>query len=131
METQLSKMNAASTAEREGRHHVNGDSENLLSSLREELDAVDHRLLDSIRDRIDICARVARVKREFEIPMMQPGRVGVVQERARQFARSNDLSEDFLTSVYKVLIAEACRVEDLIIESDSPTQRAASDAQHR
>lgn len=131
METQLSTMDAASTAEREGRHQVNGDSDILLSSLREELDVVDRRLLDSIRDRIDVCARVARVKREFEIPMMQPGRVGVVQERAREFARSNDLSEDFLTAVYKLLIAEACRVEDLIIDSDSPIQRAASDAQHR
>ncbi len=108
-----------------------GDSENLLSSLREELDAVDRCLMDSIRDRIEICVRVAKVKREFEIPMMQPGRVGVVQERAREFARNSDLSEDFLTSVYTLLIAEACRVEDIVIDSDSPTQRAASDAQHR
>ncbi|MDJ0394064.1 chorismate mutase [Rhodococcus sp. G-MC3] len=90
-----------------------------LTSLRRDLDAVDERLRECIRERIEICSRVALVKSEFEIPMMQPGRVGVVQERARDFAREHGMSEDFLASVYELLIAEACRVEDLIIEADS------------
>ncbi|OZC46368.1 chorismate mutase [Rhodococcus sp. RS1C4] len=87
-----------------------------LESLRGELDALDARILESIQHRIEICSRVALVKREFDIPMMQPGRVGVVQDRARAFAREHGLSEDFLTSVYDLLIGEACRVEDLIID---------------
>jgi chorismate mutase-like protein len=90
-----------------------------LASLRRELDEIDAQLQDNIRARIDVCARVALVKREHEIPMMQPGRVGVVQERARAFARRHGLSEDFLASVYELLISEACRVEDLIIDAES------------
>jgi chorismate mutase len=52
--------------------------------------------------------------------MMQPGRVGVVTERAREFASANGLSPDFLEELYKSMIAEACRVEDLIIDSPGP-----------
>ena len=94
-------------------------SENQLSSLRRELDAIDRRLLESVRERIDVCTRVASVKREFDIPMMQPGRVGVVQERAREFARAHNMSEDFLAALYDLLIGEACRVEHLIIDAES------------
>lgn len=90
-----------------------------LTPLRRELDEIDGRLREAVRERIDVCSRVALVKREFDIPMMQPGRVGLVQERAREFARAHGLSEDFLTGIYDLLIAEACRVEDLIIDSDS------------
>ena len=90
-----------------------------LASLRAELDSIDADLLVAIRDRIEICSRVALVKREFDIPMMQPDRVGVVQDRAREFAREHGMSEDFLASVYDLLIGEACRVEDLIIDADS------------
>lgn len=107
------------------------DSDSRLSALRDELDEIDRRLLESIRDRIEVCARVAHVKRTFDIPMMQPGRVGVVQDRARAFARAHDMSEEFLVSVYATLIAEACRVEDAIIESDPVDRRTPSNAQQR
>lgn len=97
---------------------MSDESDGLLRALRGELDAIDRRLLEAVKERIDVCVRVAHVKRDFDIPMMQPGRVGVVQDRAREFARNNDLSEDFLASVYSLLIAEACRVEDVIIDAD-------------
>lgn len=93
------------------------EPETHLASLRAELDSIDARLLETVRDRIEVCSRVALVKREFDIPMMQPDRVGVVQERARAFGRANSLSEEFLVAVYELLIGEACRVEDLIIDA--------------
>lgn len=108
----------------EGRPRVSHESESKLGALRSELDGIDAQLLDLVRDRIDVCSRVALVKREFDIPMMQPGRIGLVTERARDYAADNDLSPDFLESVYRLFIAEACRVENLII--DAP--RADADA---
>ncbi|WP_080731018.1 chorismate mutase family protein [Rhodococcoides fascians] len=108
---------AASDSESDGRVAV---GEQKLAELRRELDGVDEVLRAAVRDRIDVCVRVAHVKREFGIPMMQPGRVGVVTERAREFASANGLSPDFLEELYKSMIAEACRVEDLIIDSPGP-----------
>ncbi len=97
------------------------ESDNQLSSLRRELDAIDEQLLENVRQRIDVCTRVAAVKREFDIPMMQPGRVGLVQQRAREFARAQGMSEEFFVALYDLLIGEACRVEDLIIDSEPAT----------
>ncbi|RDI23192.1 chorismate mutase [Rhodococcus sp. AG1013] len=95
-----------------------------LARLRAELDAIDDRLLEDIRARIDVCVRIAEVKRHQGIPMMQPGRVNLVQSRAEEFARANGLSPDFLRSLYELMIGETCRVEDVVIGSNGDTNRA-------
>ncbi|MET4168270.1 MULTISPECIES: chorismate mutase family protein [Gordonia] len=96
-----------------------------LEALRTELDGIDDRLLDTVRARIEVCTRIARLKRRHAIAVMQPGRVGVVHEHAHRFAVEHDLSPDFLHALYDLLIAETCRVEDLIVATDP--RRAISD----
>ena len=87
----------------------------VLQSLRAELDAVDDELLLLLRDRIDCCVRIAHVKREHGVPMMQPQRIGLVQQRAAAFATRHELNPEFLRELYDLIIAETCRVEDLVI----------------
>ncbi|QBJ94606.1 chorismate mutase family protein [Rhodococcus sp. ABRD24] len=89
-----------------------------LEALRAELDGIDRRLLEDIGARIDVCVRIAQVKRDRQIPMMQPHRVNLVQDRAEDFARTHGLSPAFLRRLYDVLIGETCRVEDLVIGRD-------------
>ncbi|MFC9517045.1 chorismate mutase family protein [Nocardiaceae bacterium NPDC056970] len=98
--------------------------EQSLVRLRTELDEIDRRFLEDIRARIDVCVRIAEVKRHQSIPMMQPQRVNLVQERAEEFARSNGLSPEFLRRLYEVMIGETCRVEDLVIGTAGDTNRA-------
>ncbi|MGW6693856.1 chorismate mutase family protein [Rhodococcus sp. NPDC054953] len=95
-----------------------GDGE--LAGLRAELDGVDDRLLDTIRERIEICTRIAVVKRRHSIPVVQPHRMGAVHEHARSYAARHDLSPQFLRAVYDLLIAETCRVEDRVIAEAAP-----------
>ncbi|RVW03268.1 chorismate mutase family protein [Rhodococcus spongiicola] len=94
-----------------------------LARLRSELDAIDARLLEDIRDRIDVCVRIAECKRRQRIPMMQPQRVGLVHARAEQYARDNGLSAEFLRELYNVVIAETCRIEDVVIGSNGDPSR--------
>lgn len=96
-----------------------------LARLRAELDAIDARLLEDIRARIDVCVRIAQVKRHQRIPMMQPHRVDLVHARADRYAHDNGLSPEFLRQLYDVMIAETCRVEDVIIGSGGDPSRAA------
>ena len=86
-----------------------------LEALRHELDTIDERLLDAIRRRIECCARIARVKREASVPMMQPHRIGIVQRRAAAYGEQHGVDRDFLRRLYEVIITETCRVEDLVI----------------
>ncbi|MFD8493633.1 chorismate mutase family protein [Amycolatopsis sp. NPDC059657] len=89
--------------------------ENLLEALRSQLDRTDERLLDILRTRIGICVDIAEYKREHDVPMMQPHRIGIVQRRAARYGEANGVDTDFLRRLYDLIIAETCRVEDLVI----------------
>lgn len=86
-----------------------------LTALRGWLDAIDTRLLTTLHERFTCCGRIALVKREYEIPMMQPARVSLVIDRARQYAQQHELDPVFMAGLYEAIVAETCRFEDRII----------------
>jgi chorismate mutase len=86
-----------------------------LAELRRELDRLDAALLEAVRLRIEQCVVIGKFKQANGIPVMQPERMGIVQERAQVFARENSLDPAFLRGVYDLVIAEACRLEELAI----------------
>jgi 4-amino-4-deoxychorismate mutase len=88
-----------------------------LQSLRAELDGLDRSLLETLRQRLDCCCRIGLHKRDHAIPMMQPHRIGVVQERAAAFASEHGMNPEFLRALYELIIAETCRLEDEIIDA--------------
>ena len=42
----------------------------------------------------------------------------MVQQRAAQFADATGLDRTFMKQLYDLIIAETCRIEDLIIDAD-------------
>jgi chorismate mutase-like protein len=89
-----------------------------LERLRAQLDALDQVLLDTVRDRIRCCVRIADVKRGHGVPMMQPHRIAIVQQRAASYAAEHGIDAEFLHRLYDLIIDETCRVEDLVIADD-------------
>jgi chorismate mutase len=87
-----------------------------LDESRAELDRVDARILDAMSARFRIIEAVGRLKQTAGIPMMQPDRVAFVQRRARDHAEATGMSRDFLATLYALIVQEACRVEDAIID---------------
>ncbi len=88
-----------------------------LESLRSRLDDIDRRLLECLRERISCCVDIADLKRRDGVAMMAPHRIAVVQERAARYAADHDIDGDFLRRLYDLVIAETCRVEDLVIST--------------
>jgi chorismate mutase len=86
-----------------------------LERLRARLDALDQALLDTVRDRIRCCVRIGELKRRHGVPMMQPHRIGIVQQRAGSYAAEHGIDAKFLHRLYDLIIDETCRVEDLVI----------------
>lgn len=86
-----------------------------LETLRAELDRIDAEFLGALGARVEVCRSIAHYKREHAVPMMQPHRIGVVQQRAARFAEANDLDPTFMKQLYDLIISETCRIEDLII----------------
>jgi chorismate mutase len=106
-----------------GHPHATGPdaADEELDRLRAQLDALDQVLLDTVRDRIRCCVRIADAKRRHGVPMMQPHRIAIVQERAASYAAEHGVDATFLQRLYDLIIDETCRVEDLVIADDDAT----------
>jgi chorismate mutase len=92
-----------------------GAADEELEYLRAQLDALDQVLLNAVRDRIRCCVRIAVAKRRHGVPMMQPHRIALVQQRAASYAAEHGIDADFLHRLYDLIIDETCRVEDIVI----------------
>ena len=55
-------------------------------------------------------------KHIIRIAMMQPKRVDEVKDRCAKLGADYGLDGDFVRSLYTVIIDEACRLEDIIID---------------
>jgi chorismate mutase-like protein len=89
--------------------------ESEIEQLRAQLERIDDALLDSLRERIACCVRIAEVKQRGAVPMMQPHRIRRVHDRAASYAADNGLDAGFLHRLYEVIIEETCRVETLVM----------------
>lgn len=87
-----------------------------LKPFRAQLDRLDSELAELIRTRLNICMRVAEVKKANGIAMMQPERVRHVQESYAARGRQLGLDPGFMRSLASLLVDEACRVEQAIID---------------
>ncbi len=83
-----------------------------LEPFRRRLDAIDEQIAALLGERLDICREVAAYKSEHEIPMMQPDRVKIVRERYLSRGAEAGLPADFCASLFELLIATTCRLED-------------------
>jgi chorismate mutase-like protein len=86
-----------------------------LQVLRQQLDDVDAQLVELLGRRFQICRRIAAVKQEQAIPMMQTDRIALVKQRTATLAAAHGVSEQFIGRLYDLIIGEACRLEDQIM----------------
>lgn len=87
----------------------------LLKPLRGDLDDCDKIILDAIARRYEIIRNIAEIKKNYQIPMMQKHRIESVLHKVESHAVNHKLEPRFLHEIYKLLIEEACRIEDEII----------------
>ena len=86
--------------------------DNELAPLRQRIDDLDARVIEILGERFAVCAQIARVKCQRNLPMMQHSRIAAVKERAVTLGTACRISPGFITAMYDLIIAEACRIED-------------------
>ena len=91
----------------------------VLSELRSEIDALDAQIIETLGRRFEICRKVALLKKDQSIPMMQPGRVDAVKNRCMELGLENGLDPSFVNDIYSLIIGQSCVVETGIIEGGS------------
>jgi chorismate mutase-like protein len=96
-----------------------------LDPFRRRLDEIDELIAQLLGERLDICREVAVYKSEHEIPMMQPDRVKIVRERYLSRGAEAGLPPDFCASLFELLIATTCRLEDELMDELAERRNAA------
>lgn len=87
-----------------------------LAGFRKELNEVDSSLIELLGRRFKIIRDVGIYKKEANIPMMQSKRVDEVKDRCARMGEEYDLDGEFIRNLYTLIIDEACRIEDTIID---------------
>ena len=88
-----------------------------LAGFRDRLNGIDEQLISLLGERFEICREVADVKKEQGIPMMQSGRVDEVKARCKKLGEQQRVAPEFIEDLYTLIIGEACRLEDEIIDA--------------
>ncbi len=87
-----------------------------LSKFREELNELDEQLVELLGKRYQVIREVGHFKKANTIPMMQSKRVEKVKDRCAEMGKKVQLDPDFIRGLYTLIIDEACRIEDLIMD---------------
>ncbi|MFD4636541.1 chorismate mutase [Lentzea sp. NPDC058436] len=87
-----------------------------LRPFRSRIEELDEALAGIVAERLRVCAEVAAVKKNEGIPMMQPQRVAAVCDAYARRGRESGVSESFMRDMAMLIIGEACRLEDEIID---------------
>ena len=87
-----------------------------LQNFRERIDTIDEKIIRLISERLGICKEVAEFKSENDIPMMQPERVKEVLRKRKELADELHINPALVGNIYKLIVEEACQLEDEIIE---------------
>lgn len=87
-----------------------------LPEFRKSLNDIDRKIVSLLGERYALCRDIGLYKKENGIPMMQPSRVEEVKARCASLAAEHGVNPDFVRSLYGLIIDEACRLEDEIID---------------
>lgn len=96
---------------------VEADGVDALATFRRELNALDEEIVRLLGRRFELIREIGQHKRRNKIPMMQPARVLEVKERCARIASAHGIDPEFARRLFALIIDEACRVEDEIIDS--------------
>ncbi len=86
-----------------------------ICTLREDITAVDARLIAALAERVSLACEVGRAKAAIGQPVIDPAREAAVVSRAAVLAREAGLPEDDVRALYWRLMAMSRRaqLEDL------------------
>ena len=84
-----------------------------LNKVREKIDLIDKELLDILVKRFDLVKQVARIKKENNLPIVDPERERKVIESKLDLT---DLPDEFVGKLYRLLIDTAVKME---VEDDN------------
>jgi len=90
-----------------------------LSELRQEVDHLDHELLDLLSRRLQLSHRLGEIKKDFDLPILQPRRWEQILNTRTSAGHSMGLDSSFLFKWLQLMHQESIRRQLEVYRSDS------------
>lgn len=78
-----------------------------LMGLREQIDSLDHEILQLLSERMNVAEKIGRIKRENDVRILQTSRWEDIMDRALTSSKTLGLSEQFLRTILDAVHIES------------------------
>ncbi len=85
-----------------------------LKPYREAIDDLDRQIMALLGVRFGVVREVAKIKIKYGIPAFLGDRVDEVRNNAVRMSKKYGIDQDFIYSLYTLLIYQSCATEDVI-----------------
>ncbi len=92
-----------------------------LDKIREILNSYDEAIKRLITLRMSIIPLVAYTKIENNLPLFQPKREEEIYKKIEEFSNENGIDKELLKNIYKLIISNALKIEEEIVEKTNST----------
>ena len=87
-----------------------------LDKIRGILNSYDEAIKRLITLRMSLIPLVAETKIENNLPLFQPKREEEIYKKIEEFSAQNGVDKELLKNIYKLIIANALKIEEEIVE---------------
>ena len=90
-----------------------------LAKLRKEIDAADKKLLEALKERFDVCIRIAQWKKKEGIEITDSSRENLmIQKRTEQFASLGFNDLEFIKKIYSSILDKSKQIQKEVQEEN-------------
>ncbi|KWW27700.1 MAG: chorismate mutase [bacterium P3] len=116
-EQQIDATGLRHLLERLALHRQEGDADIRLNILRQQIDAIDERLIQAMGDRMEISRKIAQMKQACHMAAYQPQRWEALMRERIAAARAAGLDAGFMRTLYETIHAESIRIQEDIMNN--------------
>lgn len=87
-----------------------------LMGLREQIDSLDHEILQLLSERMNVAEKIGRIKRDNDVRILQSARWEDIMERVLMRSHSLGLSENFLRTMLDAVHVESIEHQNRIMK---------------
>lgn len=88
-----------------------------IHTLRKQIDAIDSQILSNLGSRMKIADEIGRLKNDNNVAILQMERWNEILERMKSAGKTQNLSEEFITELFKAIHQESIEHQHTIIKN--------------
>ena len=99
------------------------NTEEALGIFRHEVDEIDHELLEVLSRRLDIVRKIAELKKNQNLPILQVNRWDEILNSRKDAGRMLTISESMIEDLFQVIHSHSIREQEELMKEQKPVRK--------